>query len=223
MMHVVINTYNRKQEVEALVKQVLEELNGRGTVSVYDDGSKHRPELPSECHYVRLRHYGKPGYWKIINRAFNDARKKQFKYFFMLPDDDVLKPGYFDKAIATWEGIKHPKKICMSTYIPPHRKGKPCWNNHKQVLHNVKGVGVWDAGYMDMRIISERKFLEALNYQVRPISRSRWANNKLLGSGVGQQIPHRLSRYKMYLLDEGLVEQREVVSQMNPEAQKLRG
>lgn len=224
-IHVAITTYNRPDLVRALVKQCVEMLGPKDRIFVYNDGSDRRPDIDSRATLVNLQHHGKQRYWAVINRMFADIRDNKADYYFMLPDDDVLCPDYFQKAIKIYNEIGHPNKVCLSTHVQDHRKGKPCWNDLPQRLFDINGVKVWDCGYMDMRVVAERKFFEYLSFRIKPIKRSRWANNPLLGSGVGQQITQRLQPMKMYMLDEGLIRERDredSPSVMNLGAEKLR-
>ncbi|QNH57865.1 hypothetical protein, partial [Limnospira indica] len=68
-------------------------------------------------------------------------------------------------------------------------------------------VEVFKTQWVDMLMLFERSFLEALDYRIQPISLSRWSKDPNLSSGVGQQISQKLHSlgFSLYQVSEYLI------------------
>jgi len=104
---VLITTYNRKDKLLALLSDI--DREGGADVYVYDDGSTedYEPVLykskKSKVKYFKFKkNHGKQEYWKVINKVFDDVRRIEDQYFYMLPDDVRLVEGFFEKSQRIW-------------------------------------------------------------------------------------------------------------------------
>lgn len=211
-MHVIINTYNRPRQLNALLDDIFEQCP-ECNVTVLNDGSAENYKINHDINFITVGHHGKEKYWQLVNRGFQVAKNSDHKYFIYLPDDVRLIDGFFDKAVALYESIKDQSKICLTLRRPKGRDEN--WTGFKPVCFTNVRLIQW----VDMLFIAEKKFFEALYYKLNKIPRSRWANNPKLGSGVGKQISKRLLRsgYNMYQVNSSLVKTPEpTASQMNP-------
>lgn len=208
MTVVTITTYNRPEMLLSLLKQLTEQPTKKEIrILVFDDSPL--PYGGGLWYYKKdfnLRffnfhnHNGKRGYWNVVNKIFTTIKEfKSFDYFIQLQDDIVLCDNFIDKAIESYEAINDPKKISLYLHEGESRKDQPCWTNVYPVTVKWEGEEYSLTQWVDMcAFIVKKDFLEALNYEIQPIPESRWAKDKTLSSGVGQQISRRL--YKDYHL-----------------------
>jgi len=118
---IVITTYNRPDDLRRLLKSLIADAVGY-TVNclIYNDGSNLRYEdIPAGNHDFKIRHidmprhYGKPEYWKLMNRIFQDIKNLVSRFYLQLPDDVEVRPGFFAHAIETYNKVRDPGKICL--------------------------------------------------------------------------------------------------------------
>ena len=203
VIYISITTYNRPEMLVRLTQQLTtQHTKHRYKILIFDDNSDIYPynDIPPVHMYQRVsRTRGKVRFWKTINEIFEFLRFKNFDYFIQLQDDIVLCDNFIDKAVESYEAIKDPKKISLYLHEGESRKDQPCWTNVYPVTVEWGGSEFSITQWVDMcAFIVKNDFLEALNYEIQPISESRWAKDQTLSSGVGQQISRRL--YKDYHL-----------------------
>lgn len=202
-----------------LLKQIAVQEPVNTVIHIHNDGStsnyipvinKYKARL--ELRYFLHDHYGKKKYWALVNKVFKHRAKA--KYYIMLPDDDIICDNFFNKLINKWNGIINTYKISLMPSVNNQRKWHECWTFVKP----KKEGKVYNAGYVDMRFISEGKFFTELG-EVKPVHPDRWAKDPLLGSGVGSQISNTLhdKGWNMYISEENLTYQVEHKSKMNPD------
>lgn len=217
-INLIITTFNRPDLLGNLLEQIAQQKPRKTVIQIHNDGStmnyfevinKYKDRL--EIRYFFHDHYGKKQYWALINKAFKHRSKA--RYYIMLPDDDILCDNFFDKVINKWEGITHPKKICMMPSINKERKWENSWTG---VIPQKEGQ-VYNSGFVDMRFICQELFFEKLGI-LGGISHKRWERNKLASSGVGSQISRELHKkdLQMFISIEDLTYQVPHKSEMNP-------
>ncbi len=214
-MIVLITTYNRPDKLLSLLSDI--DREGGAEVYVYDDGSTedYEPILYKskkvKVHYFKFKkNHGKQEYWKVINKVFDDVRRIEGDYFYMLPDDVRLVEGFFEKSKQLWKTLDNP--ICLSTLMDEGRRGVKNWTNiTPQDLGDVIRTQ-WN----DLCFMCEKTFFEALDYRINDINSSRFTDPNI-SSGVGQQVSQRLYRsWNMYHVKQSLVIHSNGTSVMHP-------
>jgi FkbM family methyltransferase len=222
---VVITTYNRPDSLRRLLESLLADAGDRRIdCRIYDDRSTTPyPALPAGSERFRIsriemeRHHGKQEYWRVVDRIFRDLEPARSRYVVQLPDDVVAQPGFFDHAIATYEAIRDPDKVCLNLYLDSHRIGKANWTAALPQIERHNGVSVFKTGWVDLCYLAGRPFFQRLGFRIDPIGPERWRRNPLLSSGVGMQITHRLHGRGLYQVRQGYLASDDVPSAMNPD------
>lgn len=218
---VVITTYNREQMLKLLLEDIEKQRGvNKILVLIFNDGSKKKYELKKYANidigYIHYRNnYGKYRYWELINNTFAYCKNTNSKYFIYLPDDIRLKKGFFKKSISLQETIN---KGVLSLLLDKERIKRTNWTNILAIDMGDKYLTQW----CDMCFICNKSFFETLEYKIISINMSRWGQNKLLSSGVGQQISMRLfdKLFPMYHVKETLVTHDDHESVMNKTERK---
>lgn len=213
MICFLVTTYERERSCKKLVK----ELTKYGDVYLVSDGSKYDIDKTWESKYGLtfdvLDHRGKKYYNETVNHLFK-LPKKNYDYYFMIPDDFYPVDGFVEKAIKIWKSIKHPRKICLTTYISKSRQGKACWTKFEPVNFGK----YWLTQWTDMCFMCEKSFFVELGDI--PYSRVNYAKKPEASSGVGANISNHFYKrgWNIYQVASSLfVPQPEArVSKMNP-------
>ena len=166
---------------------------------------------------------GKQGYWKTINVLWSMVKGLHFDFYLHLQDDIELKKSFIRRAIAAWQNIDDPKKICLNLILDEHRFGNARWTNFWAQLSDFKGKRYLKSQWIDMVIfICAKQFFEKLEWKINPINPARWINNPELSSGVGQQISIRLHQagWHLYQIRENICDHINDNSIMHPEVRK---
>lgn len=207
-----VTTYDRPRSCEKLVL----ELTKFGDVYVLDDGSEQEYNLVTSKHtiyYHKQAHLGKELYTETVNNLFS-MPQKPYKYYFMCPDDMFPVEDFTGKAFRIWNGIKDPRKICLTIYLSVSRHGVPCWTNFMPVEFD----NYWMTQWTDMCFMCEKRFFEAMG--PIPYSETNWRRRPTMGSGVGALISNRLCKngWNLYQVKKSLfdVEPEAHISKMNP-------
>lgn len=183
MDYCVITTFDRKQEVENLVRQVQEVFTGK--IIVFDDGSQVSPVL-NGCDLVRYhQNHGKTKYYQLFTDIFQLLKRNKFERVWFLPDDVEIKPDLFTETLRLWNSIKDERKICISFGHTHNRHYDECWTRFKPVKISEEIVLTqWN----DLCFMAERNFFELLNFEIeRPLS-----GYDFRSSGVGRHISRTL-------------------------------
>ncbi|MEB3884950.1 glycosyltransferase [Lyngbya sp. CCY1209] len=227
-LQIVIPSFNRHQLLRRLLKQINREASNFDiSVDVFDDGSRD-PVVEEARNYTRLKsltvhrykNHGKKRYWQLVNHIFEYISQKNVDFFIYMPDDIEICSGFFQKVIDCWSAISDPKKIVLNLGFDNRTQ---CWTRFERVKYKFGDVEVFKTQWVDMLMLFESSFLEALNYRIEPISLSRWQNNPNLSSGVGNQISDKLHRsgFSLYQVSEYLVSHGDHESMMNPEERQI--
>lgn len=239
--HVAITTYNRGAMLSKLLQQIeLYHLKGKAKVSVYiqDDNSdaslsivgkdsfKKISDYRMPIHYTyRMFHGGKEDYWILINDTFRVAQAVQDKwdYFFLLQDDLIIEPFFFEKMIDIWKKIDDERKVILNPLLLHSDKGIGNWTGITPIKLAIdNNLRIYRTGWTDCIFMSTHAGLGMLNWQVLPIDRRRWIGNPRLSSGVGQQLSQRILRAggNMYQVARSLVHHGDHASLLNPDERR---
>lgn len=221
----VITTYNRPESLRRLLDDLAADAGDRRVLCrVYNDHSERSyAQMPAGSatftieHSTLAEHHGKPRYWRLIDRIFQDLRSVRAAYYMQLPDDVQARPGFFTHAIDTYQAIGDPQKICLNLYLDSSRIGAACWTKTLPRIERFGATHVFHTGWVDMCYLAERRFFEALDYTIHPIPPDRWRCNPRRSSGVGAQITRRLQGRGLYQVRECLLQSEDIPSLMNPD------
>lgn len=196
---VVITTYNRPASLQDLAWQIHGQT--KMPILIFDDcGLEQDLELPATVEYFRFsEHHGKKRYYQMISFIFQEVKKRDFQQVFFLPDDVMIKPDFFYRAILIWDSIQDERKICLSLGHDGKRHLEPCWNKFKPKVNGNVVLSGWN----DLCFMAERNFFEVLEWDVHtPPANWAWTS-----SGVGRDISKRLFklRWNMYHVSDSLV------------------
>lgn len=215
---VIMQTYDRQLMAEIAVKSLMDNSENHDfNLWIYDDNSP--VDYLGELRKHRFtENNGKGKYWKLVNKMYQDIRDHfEYDYYFHLPDDITVTPGFFAKAITLWESIKDEKKICLNLIFDEHRQNKGCWTG----FNPVASGSVIKTQWVDMCYMCDINFFKKLNFEIHPIDPNRWNYDKSLSSGVGAQISLRLFKENnLYQVKKSLVLHGDHESKMNPEERK---
>lgn len=224
-IYIAIPTYNRHDMLHRLIQQIVRESKGwQITIGIYDDCSTIPVTISPNIKIPHIlyrfsKNNGKIDYWILADRIFKDFQNSKADFIIYMADDIVLHTGFFDTLIQQWNAIEDPDKATLSFFYDSLRRGKPCWGRFTPINQG----NYWLTQWLDMAFLAPRHTLEVLNFEVLPVDSSRWKDNPLLSSGVGQQLSQRLRklRLKMYHLDRDLADHGMHESRMHPEARRL--
>lgn len=197
MNYCIITTYNRPNQVQSLTERISKIFDG--DILVFDDGSDIIPQITGTLIRYPYNH-GKLKYWQLVTEIFEYLKEKDFKYFWMLPDDIEISENIFSESIRIWEGIKDERKICLSVGHNHNRHLEPCWTYFKPIKMGEVVLTNWN----DLCFMAEKNFLSALDYRIeRPFPEYDFRS-----SGVGRHISRKLYslNYNLYHVDKSLVE-----------------
>ena len=213
-IHVFITHYRRREMLLKLLAQI-EDMRGGfdASVVVYDDHTpiQERPaqsEMPGATLVTMPRNYGKMGYWRLINRALQDAYKMPAEFIFMLQDDVELTERYFERAMDLFASITSRRKACLHTLLLRGREGKARWTDYRPMLRPLTGGGtVWQTQWTDCNFLCTREMFRVLGWKLNPIAPTRWHHAPMKSSGVGEQISLRVhgTAYNLYQPTETLL------------------
>lgn len=227
-IQIVLPSFNRNQILKHFLYKVNEEAKEFDvSVDIFDDGSK-EPVVENADQYPNLvslgihryNNHGKQKYWQLVTHIFQYLKYCNSDIYMYLADDLGLVDGFFQKAINYWNAINDPNKVSLTLGVDHREK---CWTNFKRVKYTFGAYEVYQTQWLDMMMLFNRKLLEALDYQIYPISPRRWKKDPKVSSGVGRQISLRLHEagYSLYQVTESLISHGQHPSMMNPEARKI--
>lgn len=218
---IVITTYNRRQMLKTLLQDIFNNCKNKSVkVVVFDDASDAYIDI--EKYDVQLIRYhknnGKTNFWKVIDDTFKYVKNINARYYFYLQDDVRLVDNFFERSVEIYEKIEDPKKISLGTLMVESQRNTPKWTNFVPENHG----DFYKTQWCELFFVVEKKFFELLEYKMNSISADRWKNKPNLGSGVGEQISHRLLDlgYNMYHVVNSLAEHGDHESAMNTSDRK---
>lgn len=160
-----------------------------------------------------LHNHGRRYYYRIMNIAFDEMRKKDFKYFINLQDDVILTDDFFNKCIKTWESIKDKDKTILDLRTD-ERVGKSMWGIFPVNTVNTDAGKFYKSQWFDLVFMSDASIkvkMPVLDYY-----------NIDTSSGVARQLTKRfrIKGFNMYHFEKSLVHHGHCESLMNPETRK---
>lgn len=221
-IHIAITTFDRERELKKLIEDIQRENGGNEiSIFVYDDHSQTDYRIDGVNWFRFKFNNGKRGYWRIIDRVFQDASQQNFDYFFLLQDDCELTADFFNESIRQWELIDDTKKVTYCTFTPTNVYTRTMWGGKAQDVEFYSSKFI-KGNYVDCIFMCPRTTLERLQFQVLPISLD-WDRNPNQSSGVGMQLTTRFQRLKrtMYTAYSSLVRTGGTESKMNKEERKI--
>jgi len=215
---VMITTYNRRQCLYELTKE-LKRQEPDCYIIVIDDASDEDPnnEYIDKILYNK-ENLAKYGYWKTINKLWSIARKISAEYYIQMVDDTIPLQRFFDKVELMWDSIDDDNKVALHLANNGREKN---WTGYNRTSYNKD---IYLTQTTETTLIGTSRFLQ---YTVPEISKDRWKNNPLLGSGVFASI----SNYwyglgnNIYGVKRSLITNNNKCSEslMNPEARQKHG
>lgn len=225
---VVVTAYNRPDGLA----RVLDDLDREGLagprVHIYDDASPH-PDTALERRIADLgctlhraeRHHGKHVWWRWWNTIFADLKSvtAEDEMVLVLQDDVRLCREFTSRVLELFLGIDDPQRATLHLHVSAERGGlgSQCWTPVRAASFG----DVLRTGWVDMgAFLAHRRLFEALQWRLDPVSDTRWADQDVLGSGVGEQISCRAyaAGLGMYQVRRSLVVHDDTPSQMNSAA-----
>lgn len=223
-VYVFIPTCNRPREINRLASDLLHDAQASGIdlrLALYDDGSKRPVRVPEARIRRYTRPHGRERYWQLINDALRDARtvyrESGFDYLIMLPDDAIIKRGFFQRAVRLFRALPEEETATLSL-IYNRKAHRPNWTAFKPVPERIQGLRYLRTQWVDGCFITSPRALSWLRWRLNPIWRPGWRKSRILGSGVGQQMSkryHRLGK-RLYNVTEKLVVREDIPSVMFP-------
>jgi hypothetical protein len=211
--HIAITTRNRPRALRRLVDQIHERAADvvLPHIYVYDDASarKHKiDETVWDCHYTRFAdNHGRDYYWAIIDRIFKDAKRSQWDYLFLLPDDVTLSKNFFTEALLLW--TKAGARAACLSFNTDQRIESTNWIGVRPIEKGPLILTQWT----DLCFMCDHLMMDELDWTVHPTH--RWMSES---SGVGSQITRRMFvlGFEMYHSKHPLVHHGDHPSQMHP-------
>ena len=218
---IIISTYNRESMLKLLLNDIFEQKNKyKILITIFDDGSSTEYDLSEfDVKYIKYyKNHGKEKYWSLVNDTLKYCQKIDSKYYIYLPDDIRLKNKFFIFSAKILEGIPNETNL-LTLLLTKQRLSKPQWTNFIPIEH----TNYYQIQWVDMCFICKRNVLEALEFNLLPISENRWKNNSNLSSGVGRQMTIRLNElgFKMHQVKKTIVAHKDHISRMNNNERKL--
>ena len=228
-IQILITSYNRPELLLDLLKDIqLKADDHELDILIMDDHSDLDYSKPVDYllkHfkdqfyiYRNETNFGKKDYWLTIDKAFKFIGFDSYDYLIQLPDDVLLVPDFFNKAIEAFEAIDDPYKSCLNILNDYSRNGKSFWTKQ-----TIKDVSFGDhkfvyTGWVDMCFIASPHFLNLLDHEMHEVKHS-WSGKENLSSGVGMQISQRLVndlKTNIYQVNKSLVIHEDHPSVMHP-------
>jgi hypothetical protein len=208
---IIITTYNRRKSLNNLLSQIRNSAPSGYRILIFDDHSRRKMIIDGDdvIYYYSDINFGKQGYYNVWNKIMEllpDSR-----YYITLPDDCILRDGFFTEAIRLWKRIHTPKIILE--IAADQRTGKKQWNMGTPTRITNE---LWRQHWTDLCFICQSELWERLGKNIYPIPESRWHRNPGASSGVAQQISRRVGHYGIYSVARSLITLLDIKSKMNP-------
>lgn len=219
---VIIPTYNRESMLLELLRNIKRESGAYDiTVFIYDDNSEETYNRVIEFGIKNLKfkyvkfdyNHGKRKFWLLHRKMFEDIKPYPFDYIIQLPDDCLLVPDFFKKAVNYL--TQAPIDALNIFTVQSHKRMYETQPYNKQI---IKGVGYWCNGWLDCCFVAYRSFMDAIDYTMPEIPETRWAINPNCGSAVGVTLSNwaKGKGQRILHLEKSLVIHKGFESQMNP-------
>lgn len=186
-MHIFITAFNRQNSLSELI----EGLNyPYDKIVIVDDHSEPALETPNGVEVIRTeQNNGKELFYRNINIIFDYIkRKNEIKYFMIIPDDFLP----FKDWMEVYNQFKHIEQYddkAVALTVTNRRWRKHCFTGFPKKTVNIGNKKFLQTQYVDGDFIANRRFLEAIDFQVKPTK----IHKENLSSGVWRQVSKKLS------------------------------
>lgn len=211
--YITITSYQREKHLDRLLRQI-EDMKGS-----YDIGGV---IIVDHCNYsykegwnmINLgQHYGRKGFYQIMNLAFGTMKKHDFKYYLNFQDDIILTDDFFTKCAKIWDNIKDDNKLILDLRND-ERAGRSLWGIYPVKIVTFNKKKYYLSQWFDLVFMSDsriKKVMPTLEYA-----------NIDSSSGIARQLTKRFRKkgFNMYHYCETLVNHGHCESLMNPETRK---
>lgn len=215
---VAVVTYRRPELLGRLLEQLEDYPNV--TVDVFDDDPETTARYAPLSHHIAEYNHGKERFWQWITRVFAVLREHDAGRFVFLPDDVSLCDNFIEHCEKRWATL--PKDAVSLNLLVDDRATKANWTGQLPVRFNAIAEETW---WTDGCFYADRRFFEALDWEIYPIDPARWqrnCNGVPPGSGVWAQVSQRLHGRgcRMFRSYQSLVYHHDCESLMNPVARR---
>lgn len=203
---IVIFTYNRKD----MLSKMLEHLKDFNPL-VIDDGSNYEID---HFNKIRFGNGGKRQFWMRWDCALRECKHSKDDFFLFTPDDfENINMKEIKRLHDKFKGSPYVYNIIND--------GRDMsWNRIEPVQIDSETLKV---GFTDGGFFCNRKALEKLSFEMRPISTRRFDIDPFCGSGIGHQLTFRFNRsgVAIYKPIKSLAYHGDHESMMHPELRKI--
>jgi GT2 family glycosyltransferase len=182
---VIIPSHNRADFLKKMLEELRRyELKYKIKYVVFNDASDSTFEYNAICNFENCTLINNPNnnglkdYWKTINTIFLECKKYDYNWIIQADDDFEPTSNFFEKFDSFTKKIKE-KSIVKLHY--PEGYDKPRWGFN----HWVDGGAAYP-----------KNFIEAINYKIDEIPKSRWNGRPRLSDGVWHQLSQKLNNLK---------------------------
>lgn len=192
-IHISIKNYERKEMLLSLIGEIEFFSKKNKSHNVYyhiiDDCSKFTKEFVKSNKIIQSpKNYGKKLHWMLWDMDFGIlGGKKEIDLFIFLPSD--ASKVNFNEILKNAESLKEEEYVF--NIINDGRT--QCWNRRKPEIVNHIYMKV---GFTDCCFFTNRKTLDKLGFFILEVPKERFALNKSVSSGVGEQLTKRLNNDK---------------------------
>ncbi|KAK4524379.1 hypothetical protein GAYE_SCF03G2279 [Galdieria yellowstonensis] len=147
--------------------------------------------------WISKRNFGKYEHWRLVRLAFENLRSVPGVFYVFLQDDMRLCSHFFHRARRFWLFIEDTKKMTLSLHCDKRRVNYSGWT---KVVSMPMDKVVRTGWVESSNFLSERSFLEWINFTFPSVKPSRWYRRRYASSGVGEILSSLLHRegYHMY-------------------------
>jgi hypothetical protein len=198
-----ITTFNRSDSC----RQIVESILPYGDVFILDDASTQDYSWVKKLNVNYRKNKingGKKMYWQTVTAlwSFVKPKSKQYKYFFMIPDDMQPVNNIVQRSLKIWRSIHDKSKICLNLYTDKGRLNLTCWTNKPAVVYSNARKTQW----VDMAFMAERNFFDLFSWKIPEIILN-WKAFPNRSSGVGRYISLALntSGYSLWQCHKSLL------------------
>jgi hypothetical protein len=119
--------------------------------------------------------YGRELFYKTYTDLLLATRPFKYDYLYFHADDMLVCDDFFNRSISLFNTIKNTYPI-MNLF-----------NNHSSKWKYTN--------FIDGEFITTSQFPKLINFEIKPIDKSRFINKPLISSGVFQQLTTNLQKY----------------------------
>lgn len=218
---ILITTYNRPDLLLDLLKDIKSQFRCQYRIKIYNDCSEddygrveqYLEENIEDYAYTRLpSRYGKPLYWKLINKIYDELKTERGNYIIQLPDDIRLTDMFYPRVIEQYKDCDADALNIMVNVAHNEQ-----YTRDKKKTYQGKKAKYWEVSWLDGCFITNTDLFKRIRYSIPSISTKNTAN-KRKSSKVGWLITNKCRRHgiKIRMVQRSLVEHKGEESRMRP-------